>query len=355
MSGLFGFSSTEYMILLIMSWLDFYDYGLLDKALTNVEERKLWMTCLLSTNMKDLKGINYSHSLLRWLIQRRIRPYNIDSRGEKVDDRSFVGIDSSLLDTLALRACKITDTGLLAIVEGSPRLRTFHACKCSYISSNGIMGLSVGCNDLREISLDGCNGLSDRWLSCIAKGCPELTAFAIARSLYVTDTGISWIAGGCRKLDRLTIDNCGNITNSGLRALASGCPDLRIITLLSCLKISDTGVSAMALKCRNLESFLLYHSDITDASLVALAEYSSLQSVSFRFCSHITLSGLSILAAECTSLQYIQLTSCGKISDSENITTLRSKYVPEQDKSEVPSEKSSHKSVMSRLRYYCSC
>ena len=47
MSRLYGIFD-ENLILLVMSWLNLRDYGVLDMALTNVEERKRWMTSLSS-------------------------------------------------------------------------------------------------------------------------------------------------------------------------------------------------------------------------------------------------------------------------------------------------------------------
>ena len=322
-------------------------------ALTNVVERKVWITCLLSADLKYLKDINCTHSILRWLIQRHIHSHVIYCHDVTVDDRSFVGIENTLLSTLALRDCKITDTGLLTIVDGCPHLESFCASSCHLISSTGIMDLSRGCNQLRDITFDGCKSLSDRWLSCVAKGCPNLTSFAISRSKYVTDTGISWIAGGCRKLERLTLEGCSKISDAGAIALASGCPDLKSISIKSCLRITDLGVSALSIKCHQLKLLSLHNSEISDDSLIAIANNShELQCASFKFCYRITLSGLSVLATECRSLQRINLDKCRKVNDNVTLFSLRQNLEQAHRSEDDPFHLKHGASVISMLKHF---
>jgi hypothetical protein len=120
MSRLFGISD-ENLILTIMSWLDLRDYGLLDLALTNVVERKRWMICLSSAHLNsNLSTTRCTHSLLRWLIKRKMQPEVISCNDSYllVDDFSFVGIDNKSLHTLGLYGSDITDAGLLMVAQG---------------------------------------------------------------------------------------------------------------------------------------------------------------------------------------------------------------------------------------------
>ena len=147
MSRLFGISD-ENLILIIMSWLDLRDYGLLDLALTNVVERKRWMICLSSAHLySNLRKTRCTHSLLLWLIKRKMQPEIISCDGPcaviddhsfvgikpdiiscdgpcaVVDDLSFVGINNQLLNTLDLSNSEVTDAGLLIIAKGCPQLK----------------------------------------------------------------------------------------------------------------------------------------------------------------------------------------------------------------------------------------
>jgi hypothetical protein len=135
MSRLFGISD-ENPILIIMSWLDLRDHGLLYLAVTNVVERKRWMICLssahLNSNLRaiqctsadlnyNLRTVQCAHSLLRWLIKRKMQLEVISCA--VVDDLSFVGIDNKLLHTLGLFKSVITDAGLLMIAQECPQLK----------------------------------------------------------------------------------------------------------------------------------------------------------------------------------------------------------------------------------------
>ena len=124
MSRLYGIFD-ENLILLVMSWLNLRDYGLLDLAMTNVEERKRWMTCLSSAGEIYCENPTLcTHSSLRWLIERKMHPKSISMMiCCKADDRSFVGIDNKFLHKLDLSYCEVTDSGLLNIALGCPQLR----------------------------------------------------------------------------------------------------------------------------------------------------------------------------------------------------------------------------------------
>jgi hypothetical protein len=132
MSRLFGISD-ENVILIIMSWLDLRDYGLIDLSLTNTVERKLWMICLSSAQLNsNLRTIQCTHSLLRWLIKRKMQPEVITCSGyfSAIDDRSFIGIDNKLLHTLDLSDGKVTDAGILMIAQGCPQLKDVRLRYC---------------------------------------------------------------------------------------------------------------------------------------------------------------------------------------------------------------------------------
>ena len=325
MSRLLGYYDTD-TIFLIISWLDLRHYGLLDLALTNVVERKLWMKCLSTVDLKNQRDFHCTHSLLRWLIQRQMRPHVINSHDILVGDPSFVGINNTFLETLAVKDCSITDRGLLVIVEGCPQLRSFEIHSALHISIGGIMALSRGCKELREITLKKMISMPDGCLSISAQGCPKLTSLAI-RDSDITDAAISYLAGDYHNLERLTIEHCKKISNTGLIAIASCCPGLQSITILSCPNISNEGLTAIALRCRHLKSVRLYGSKISDTNLTDFAKNSrNLRSVEFSFCNRITSSGLSVLAAKCTQLDCIYVAMCRNINRTENIISLRKRY-----------------------------
>ena len=172
-----------------MSWLDLRDHGLLDLALTNVVERKRWMICLssahLNSNLRaiqctsadlnyNLRTVQCAHSLLRWLIKRKMQLEVVSCNGSYgvVDDYSFVGIDNKLLHTLGLFRSVITDAGLLMIAQGCPQLKDITLRDCEMISDKGLLALAVNLPGMTSIDLSLTSNMTHVGVSAIAEHCP---------------------------------------------------------------------------------------------------------------------------------------------------------------------------------------
>ena len=188
MSRLFGVSD-ENLILTIMSWLDLRDYGLLDLALTNVVERKRWMICLSSAHLSsNLRAIQCTHSLLRWMIKRKMQPEVISFTGSSpvVDDRSFTGIDNKLLHTLDLTGSDITDTGLFMIARGCPQLKDITLGDSKKISDEGLLALAVNLPGMTSIDFCPTSNLTHIGIFNVAFLCPALVKISIYVDFYNT-------------------------------------------------------------------------------------------------------------------------------------------------------------------------
>jgi hypothetical protein len=185
MSRLFGIFD-ENLILIIMSWLDLRDYGLLDLALTNVVDRMRWMICLSSANLKsNLRTIQCTHSLLRWLIKRKMQPEIISYEGPcaVLDDLSFVGIDNKLLHTLDLSNSEVTDAGILMIAQGCPLLKDIIlGCRVK-ISDKGLLALTVNLPGMTSIDLWLTSDVTHVGVAAIAERCPALVKILFTSGL----------------------------------------------------------------------------------------------------------------------------------------------------------------------------
>ena len=263
MSRLFGISD-ENLILIIMSWLDLRDYGLLDLALTNVVERKRWMICLSSAHLSsNLRATRCTHSLLRWLIKRKMQPEVIscDDSYAAVDDLSFVEIDNKLLHTVGLTNSKVTDAGLLMIARGCPQLK--------------------------DITLRDCKMISDKGLLALAVNLPGMTAIDIFLESNMTYVGVTAIAERCPALVKISILQ-GDLSPSGsvmindsIRAIARGCPRLQTISISRVLELSDESVAFLVERCKELRSVRLVGCDrVTDWAMKAISgSYPDLENI----------------------------------------------------------------------------
>ena len=366
MSRLFGISD-ENPILIIMSWLDLRDHGLLDLALTNAVERKRWMICLSSAHLNsNLRAIQYTpanpkynlskvrcaHSLLRWLITRKMQLEVISySLYAVIDDRSFIGIDNKLLHTLGLYSSDITDDGLLMIALGCPQLKDITLIGCRNISDTGLSALAVNlpgmtsidlwltfnmthvgvsaiakrCPALMKFSLDK----GDRFTSnsfelndsirAIARGCPKLQTIIILQGDWLSDSSLTFLAGRCKELRSVCLHECELVTDEAIRAIATSCPDLEKLDIAGKLftsEIRDQSFAVVGRECSKLAYISITNNIVSDIGIAALARgCPQLRSFSAHHCPSISTAGITALTHGRRELRTIDLQDCQLITD----------------------------------------
>ena len=259
MSRLFGISD-ENLILTIMSWLDLRDCGLLDLALTNVVDRMRWIMCLSSAHVNsNLRATQCTHSLLRWLIKRKMQPEVISCNDchRLVDDLSFVGIDNKLLHTLGIFKSDITDAGLLMIAQGCPQLKDITLRSCKKISDMGLLALAVNLPGMTSIDLWLTSNMTCVGVTAIAERCPALVEISIEGeqspdAAVVVNDSIRAIARGCPKLQTISIYYSDWLSDGSVAFLAERCKELRSVCLHGCDRVSDEGMKAIANSCPDL-------------------------------------------------------------------------------------------------------
>ena len=358
MSRLFGIID-ENLILIIMSWLDLRDFRLLDLALTNIVERKLWMICLSSAHLySNLRATRCTHSSLRWLIKRKMQPEVIscDDSYAVVDDRSFVGIDNKFLHTLGLTNSKVTDAGLLMIAQGCPQLKDITLRNCKMISDEGLLALAVHLPGMTSIDLcltsnmthvgiftiaelrpalvkisiiAGCQSTSsavelNKSIWAIARGCPKLRTISILRSSWLSNESVAFLAKRCKKLRTVKLYECDFITDEAIKAIANSCPDLYELYIEGRLsydsdatphisRITDESFIIVGQKCSKLLYFFISHHNVTDIGIAALARgCPQLRRFSAHHCPSISTAGMIALTHGCRELRTITLYKCGR-------------------------------------------
>jgi F-box and leucine-rich repeat protein 2/20 len=360
MSRLFGIFD-ENLILIIMSWLDLRDHGLFDLALTNVVERKRWMICLSSAHQNsNLRTVQCTHSLLRWLIKRKMQPEFISfTFFSLVDDLSFVGIDNKLLHKLDFSGSEITDIGLLMIAQGCPQLKDITLGGRVKISGTGLLELAANlpgmtsidlrltshmthlgitaiakrCPALVKISvLQGCESTSssvelNKSIRAIARGCPKLQTFSISWCYWLSDASLAFLAERCKELRSVCLHGCDLVTVRAIRAIANSCPDLEKLSIggrrtydshgTSCIsQITDESFIIVGQKCSKLVDFSISHHNVADIGIAALARgCPQLRRFYAHDCQSISTDGMMALTHGCKELRTIVLYGCERIKD----------------------------------------
>ena len=97
------------------------------------------------------------------------------------------------------------------------------------INGRTLLGLDVSL--LRDISFRGCD-IGDEDVIALARNCPYLSEICLYDCGRVTDASITALAKWCVHLIAIDFGNCVNITDDGLAAFASDSSNRRTADLL---------------------------------------------------------------------------------------------------------------------------
>lgn len=120
-------------------------------------------------------------------------------------------------------------------------------------------------------------------------------------------------------LRRLVVRGCVKLTDKSVYALIRNAPRLRAIDLSFVREISDSSIEALCSStCATLEKLLLRKcAKLTDRSLIAAANCTSLEIVDFSYCPLVTDLGVEALVAGCgNNVRLLSMSFCVLLTDS---------------------------------------
>jgi hypothetical protein len=300
-----------------------------DSAICNRRNRSLFLGVIGSCVFLGDKDQNFSSRGISWLKYRSIRIRQLrcsqitDNLARKIAEFgsslywiSINGHDRGLSDTGIIRlaegcprlhsldvgACGITDIGLIRISEMCPDLHELNVAGCEKLTDASIIRLVSGCPNLCDLDLSFCLGLTDSGVVTLSKGLPNMTSLKIGTNNF-TDVSVIALAEYCHDLQILHIGYCPDITDDGIITLTEGCP-----------KIRNLDISCDIVMVRDVEGFV---SNITDASVVRILDaYPDLHSLFLNGCIHITDVNLIHLAEKSSNINSLHLSDCCDITDA---------------------------------------
>jgi Leucine Rich repeat len=197
-------------------------------------------------------------------------------------------------------------------------LREVNLFGCQRISDIGLLDLIEGCPHLEHINLSYCMGFTIDLLSTLSLKCPYLLSINLSHShmCAVTTLGLFAVVRSCLLLHTILLSNLEHIKDRVLSAIGSASSNLHTIDVSDCQGITDVGLSALAHHCKLLHTISLRNcKGITDTSLVALGfDTSQLHTIDVSDCQGITDVGLSALANHCKLLHTINFCNCQGIT-----------------------------------------
>ncbi|XP_010244531.1 PREDICTED: F-box protein SKIP19 [Nelumbo nucifera] len=153
-----------------------------------------------------------------------------------------------------------TDELLRYITERSCPLRCLRLMSCHRVTDDGLIEVVNGLPLLEELDLSYCCTFSNKVLEVIGCSCPHLKTFKL-NSRRFRNSDVEWdeeaftIAGCMPELRNLQL--LGNqLTDDGLRAILDGCPHLESLDLRQCFNVNLGGElqkrCADAIRCLSL-------------------------------------------------------------------------------------------------------
>jgi len=242
-----------------------------DDDLDQVAQRCPFLKYLNLSWNQNITHVGFGHiAKMRYLHELNLSFTNLDDAclraiidGCLPHDWSYPG-----LEILDLSGCRrLTAQGIAAIVE----LKNLKELRIGLTATDnaGLMAIVNGCPKLRQVDVSGCDQLtnltftSDTLITLCLIGCGRLTHLEV-RSESLREFYLSW----CHRfvnsinitpsLETLDLSQCYGLTDGGLDEMTKNCPKLKKLSVLRCDRISgNQAVQAIIQKnCPKLESWI---------------------------------------------------------------------------------------------------
>ncbi|CAF2068725.1 unnamed protein product [Brassica oleracea var. botrytis] len=158
------------------------------------------------------------------------------------------------------------------------------------------------------------------------------------RVRHCTDRSLSYVAERCPKLEVLWIKSCPHVTDASMAKIASNCPNLRELDVSYSYCISHEALSMLGRHCPNLEILkrnLFPRQGPNVSTIVAPVDYivafprygnieaqiigrhmPRLKHLELQYCT-MTVKGLNSVCKGCSNLEYVDLSGCISLTNSE--------------------------------------
>lgn len=214
----------------------------------------------------------------------------------------------------------ITDTGMVSIGCGLSSLQSLDVSYCRKLTDKGLSAVAEGCHDLRSLHLTGCRFVTDGLLKAISKNCCNLEELGLNGCTNISDTGITDLVNGCQNINFLDINKCSNVGDSGIFSVSKACSaSLKTLKLLDCYRVGDESIFSLAEFCKNLEILVIGGCRIiSDESMKSLAAACrcSLKKLRMDWCLNISDSSLSCILSTCRNLEALDIGCCEQVTDA---------------------------------------
>ena len=190
------------------------------------------------------------------------------------------------------------------------QLRHLDLSDCVAFDDLGLRVVGLSCGMLENLYLRRCNRVTDVGLKHIAQHCIHLKELSVSDCFKVRDFSLKEIAKNCASLKYLSVAKCP-VTDTAMKYIGKHCVKLKYLNIRGCEAVSDVGITHIVQNCLKLRSLDAGKCDITDNGLHMVGIHCpQLKKLSIRGCERVTNTGVRTIAAQCCSVQYLNLQEC---------------------------------------------
>uniref|UniRef100_A0A915Q137 F-box domain-containing protein n=1 Tax=Setaria digitata TaxID=48799 RepID=A0A915Q137_9BILA len=221
------------------------------------------------------------------------------------------------LKKLSLRGCEnVQENALRSFTLKCPNIEHLSLYKCKRVTDSTCEYLGRNCHRLVWLDLENCTAITDKSLRAIGEGCKNLEYMNISWCENVQNRGVQAVLQNCPKLNTLICRGCEGLTENVFAEMRYFCGELQTVNLLGCF-ITDDTVADLAAGCSKLEYLCLSScTQVTDRALISLANgCHRLKDLELSGCSLLTDHGFGVLAKNCHELERMDLEDCSLLTD----------------------------------------
>ncbi|KAK5996146.1 SCF E3 ubiquitin ligase complex F-box protein grrA [Cladobotryum mycophilum] len=301
------------------------------------------------TNWRNHESICQTLSLERPFFSYRdfIKRLNLAALANDVNDGTVMPLAvCTRVERLTLTNCrKLTDTGLIALVENSSSLLALDISSDKHITEQSINAIAANCKRLQGLNISGCENVSNESLINLAQNCKFIKRLKLNECSQLRDNAVMAFAENCPNILEIDLHQCTQIGNTPITALLAkgnclrelrlaNCDliddnaflsvppsqtyeHLRILDLTSCSRLTDAAVEKIIDVAPRLRNLLLSKCrNITDVAIHSISKLGkNLHYVHLGHCGQITDEGVKKLVHSCNRIRYIDLGCCTNLTD----------------------------------------
>ena len=204
---------------LFSNWLDIKSLSTLDIAIACRRQRLIWLSCLRAIDSAAIKAFFHYPSSIKWLIGRNITITSIQMNPKyHVRKNQFDGLITSSVRIINFHGCPVHDGVLTSLALACPLLQHADLGECFAYDSDVMTFAEAG----PRLNLSRC--IRDTGLTALTENCPLLRSVDCSGIEHLTTTELAALANGCPLLKSINMRYNLLTARSRLDMLKSRCP-----------------------------------------------------------------------------------------------------------------------------------